>query len=222
MIDSLTVGPIGERCYILPLDGKDDGNACIVVDPGDEAKRILAFLEARRLRPVYVVATHGHLDHTAALPDLFAAWKRAGLSVTLAAHSADAAYFGPAAEETNRRVFQTIKALGFFRQYFRPMPVLDLILEDGMTLPGSTWKVIHTPGHTAGSICLYDEERGVLVAGDTLFKDGVGRTDGPDSDSAALAISIEGRLFPLPGLTRVYPGHGVGTTIARERGENGE
>jgi hydroxyacylglutathione hydrolase len=89
MLERLTVGPIGENAYILETDG-----ACILVDPGDEARRILSFLDSRSLVPSLVVATHGHLDHTSALPELLAAWNSRGIAVPLAAHSADAAYFG--------------------------------------------------------------------------------------------------------------------------------
>lgn len=215
MLEALTVGPIGERCYILPLDKED---ACILVDPGDEAPRILELLDQRGLAVEYIVLTHGHLDHTAAIPELLAALSARGQKPLLAIHSKDAHYLGPGAEESNRRVFVAIRATGYFRHYWRPLPKADLLLEDGQLIPSSSWEVIHTPGHTAGSICLWNKGLGILVSGDTLFEAGVGRTDGPDSDPEALARSITERLFTLPGSTAVLPGHGEATTIERERG----
>jgi len=224
MIERLTVGPIGENAYVLPLAAIEPPTGvympnCILVDPGDEGERILAFLDSRGLIPSCVVATHGHLDHTAALPTLFSAWISRGLRVPLAVHGADLAYFGKAGEATNRALFAAIRATGFFRSYWTPLPEPDLLLSDGDFLPHSTWKVIHSPGHTAGSICLFEASLGILISGDTLFKDGVGRTDGPDSDQAALNHSITSVLFSLPLETKVFPGHGDPTSIGREVGE---
>jgi hydroxyacylglutathione hydrolase len=212
MLERLTVGPIGENAYVI---GSDD--ACILVDPGDEAPRILAFLDSRDLVPSLIVATHGHLDHTAAVPELIDTWRSRGLKVPLAAHAADAPYFGPDSEETNRLLFSSIKATGYFKHYWRPIPALDLLLADGELLPGAAYRVIHSPGHSRGSICLYDEASSLLIAGDTLFRGGVGRTDGFDADGSVLEASLR-RLFALPASTRVFPGHGEDTTIGRESG----
>jgi glyoxylase-like metal-dependent hydrolase (beta-lactamase superfamily II) len=215
MIESLSVGPLGECCYILHNAGASD---CILVDPGDEAERILALLDKLALSPSLIVATHGHLDHTAAIPALLAALAGRGLAPQIAVHAEDSDYFGEGAREKNLATFTMIRATGFFRHYFAPLPAAGLILADGDSLPGGAWRVIHTPGHTRGSICLYSASEASLISGDTLFLDGVGRTDGPDSDPAALAASLEKKLFLLPPETRVFPGHGGPTTIARERG----
>jgi hydroxyacylglutathione hydrolase len=212
MVERLSVGPIGENAYVIEVNGR-----CALVDPGDEAQRILSFLDSRELRPTLIVATHGHLDHTAAIPALLEAWRSRGLSVSLAAHKADADYFGEKAEEANRDLFAAIRASGYFKRYWRPIPKPDFFLADGDELPGLPYRVIHSPGHSPGSICLYDAASGILLSGDTLFRDGVGRTDGPDSDSFALEASLK-RLFELPPETRVFPGHGEETTIGRESG----
>lgn len=210
MLERLTVGPIGENAYVLLYD-----SSCLLVDPGDEAPRILSFLDSRDLVPSLIVATHGHLDHTAAIPELRAAWSARGREVPIAAHTEDADYFGAKGEETNRRLFASIRALSYFKAYWRPLPSPDFLLSDGDILPGSSYRVIHSPGHTRGSICLYDAAASILVSGDTLFRDGVGRTDGPDSDPIALETSLK-RLFALPPETRVFPGHGEETTVGRE------
>jgi glyoxylase-like metal-dependent hydrolase (beta-lactamase superfamily II) len=214
MLESLTVGPIGENTYILAGKGY-----CILVDPGDEARRIVASLDSYGLVPSLVVATHGHLDHTAAIPEFLATWRSRSIEVPLAAHSADVGYFGPTSEEANRRLFGAIHAISYFENYWRPIPLPDFFLSDGDILPGSPYRVIHSPGHSRGSICLYDPVAAVLVSGDTLFRDGVGRTDAPDSDEAALGTSLR-KLLRLPPETLVYPGHGGKTTIGRESGRS--
>ena len=212
MLERLTVGPLGENAYILL-----DESTCILVDPGAEGERILSFLDSRGLVPTVVVATHGHLDHTAAIPELLLAWQARGRKVPLAVHELDRDYFGPTGEETNRRLFEAIGAGSYFDTYWRPIPSPDILLSDGDAIPGSDFRVIHSPGHTHGSMCLYDAGGSILVSGDTLFRDGVGRTDGPDSDPAALETSLE-RLFTMPPTTRVFPGHGDETTVGRESG----
>jgi glyoxylase-like metal-dependent hydrolase (beta-lactamase superfamily II) len=214
MLERLTVGPIGENAYVIAANG-----SCVLVDPGDEAQRILSFLDSRGLVPALIVATHGHLDHTAAIPELFAAWRSRGITVRLAAHAADADYFGAKGEETNRSLFAAIRALGYFKTYWRPIPSPDIFLADGDAIPGSSYRTIYSPGHSRGSICLYDKAASVLISGDTLFRDGFGRTDGPDADPVALKESLE-RLFALPPATRVFPGHGEETTIDRESGRS--
>jgi glyoxylase-like metal-dependent hydrolase (beta-lactamase superfamily II) len=210
MVERLRVGPIGENAYVvLATEG------CILVDPGDEAPRILSFLDSRSLVPTHIVITHGHLDHTSAIPELLAAWAARGAKPILAAHEYDACYFGEPGEATNRELFAAIRALGYFKSYWKPIKSLDLLLKDGSMLPVGGLRVIHTPGHTRGSICLYDEKSGFLLSGDTLFESGVGRTDGPDASQADLELSLA-RLAGLPPDTTVLPGHGEPTTIGRE------
>jgi len=217
MVERLKVGPLGENAYILPALGeRGEADRCILVDPGDEGARIVGFLDSRGLTPLCIALTHGHLDHTAAIPDILAAFSARGIDVPIAAHVLDAGYLGERAEATNRGLFAAIRAIGYFKSYWRPLPAARILLEDGGLLPGSAYRVIHTPGHTAGSACFHDEAAGILISGDTLFRDGVGRTDGPDSDPAALEASLA-RLLALSPDTRVFPGHGEPTSIGRER-----
>jgi glyoxylase-like metal-dependent hydrolase (beta-lactamase superfamily II) len=229
MIERILVGAIGSNCWIVPAD-PDEGEAqtqdggkgstsVVVVDPGGDGERIIRFLEDRHFEPVLIALTHGHLDHTSAVPELVAAARAKGRELPIAIHSRDACWLGQKGEETNRALFAAIGASEFFSALWAPLPEADILVEGGQTLPGAGWVVIHTPGHTAGSICLYHAGQGFLISGDTLFRDGVGRTDGPDSDGAALRQSIAGTLFSLPPETRVFPGHGGPTTIGRERGD---
>ncbi|MCE1195269.1 MBL fold metallo-hydrolase [bacterium] len=207
-IERLRVGPIGENAYTV-----ETGGAGFLVDPGDDADAILRFIADKGIAVSWIVLTHGHLDHTAAIPALLAAW--VGSPPGIAIHAQDAHYLGARGEATNAALFDAIGAPGFFRGYWKGMPEAGLLLADGDLIPGTAFRVIHTPGHSAGSICLYEAESASLISGDTLFRDGVGRTDGPDCDPSALQASLA-RLAALPPETAVYPGHGPRTTIGRE------
>jgi hydroxyacylglutathione hydrolase len=214
MVERLRVGPIGENAYIVPLA---DGRSCALVDPGDEGSRIVAFMDSRGLIPAILVVTHGHLDHTAAIPDILSTYEARGMRIPIAVHRLDAGYFGPSSVAANRELFAAIRALGYFRAYWRPLPPADILLEDGDTLLGAALTVIHTPGHTHGSICIHQADPGFLISGDTLFKEGRGRTDGPDSNLQSLRTSLY-RIGALPPHTKVFPGHGDPTSIGREFG----
>ncbi len=207
-IERLRVGPIGENVYAVQT--KESG---FLVDPGDDPEAIIRFLSEKEIKISFIVLTHGHLDHTAAIPELMDAWS--GDLPGIAIHSLDAVYLGDRGEETNRVLFDTIGVPSFFHGYWKKLPEPTLLLSEGDTIPGTGFRVLHTPGHSAGSICLHDSDSGQLISGDTLFRDGVGRTDGPDSDPVALRKSLE-RLALLPPETVVFPGHGPRTTIGRE------
>jgi glyoxylase-like metal-dependent hydrolase (beta-lactamase superfamily II) len=217
MIQCVSVGPIGENVHIV----ENPGAPVVVVDPGAEADRLLQLITAALVRTkvleVLLVCTHGHLDHVAAIPEVLAGLDRQGIPVRLMAPEADRAYFGEAAEATNRKVFSGIHAMEFFDRYWRPIPEADIYYTDGERIPGTDIQAIHTPGHTAGSSCLLVEGGTDLLSGDTLFRDGRGRTDNYDSDEAAIVSSIRDKLCTLPDSVRVWPGHGGQTSIGRER-----
>jgi glyoxylase-like metal-dependent hydrolase (beta-lactamase superfamily II) len=217
MIQSISVGPIGENVYIL----ENPGAPVVVVDPGAEANRLLPLIRAavdRTKAPEVILAcTHGHLDHVAAIPEVLSGLGGQGIPVRTMAPEADRAYFGEAAEATNRRVFAAIHAMEFFDRYWRPIPEADLYYADGDRIPGTDILAIHTPGHTAGSSCFLAEGGKDLISGDTLFRDGRGRTDNFDSDEAALVSSIREKLCVLHDNVRVWPGHGDQTSIGREK-----
>ena len=207
-VERLMVGPIGENVYAI-----ESGGTGVLVDPGADPGSILEFLAKKGISVSIIVLTHGHLDHTAAIPALMEVWKAS--PPKLAVHRLDAIYLGEKGSETNRLLFEAIRAPSFFQGFWKGLPEPDILLSEGDIIPGTALKVLHTPGHSAGSICLYDAESAMLVSGDTLFRDGVGRSDGPDSDSRALEGSLA-RLAILPADTQVLPGHGPRTTIGRE------
>lgn len=221
MMERIAVGAFAANCWILPLEGEKAPaeNRCIVVDPGAEADRILSLLDARGLVPSLIVCSHGHFDHICGIGPLVSAFAGRGRRVPVAIHKEDASYLGPEGEARNRKLLLGLGATGFFDQLWTAVPAADILLEEGQILPGSSWKVVHTPGHSRGSICLFDEEAGLLISGDTLFRDGVGRTDGFDASAEELRESIVKKLFSLPAATKAFPGHGAPTTIGRERGD---
>ncbi len=197
-VERLTLGPLDTNCWLVD-DGA--GGPVLVVDPADEATTILQAVTGRPVEAV--VLTHGHFDHIAAAREVCAA-----TGAPLLVHSADAAGLTSASGTGG-------KAFGFDVT----APPADRVLEEGdrVCAGGVTLEVIHTPGHTRGSICL--SGHGHLLSGDTLFAGSIGRTDFPGGDMAAMRRSIA-RLAGMPDDTQVHPGHGPGTTIGRERRVN--
>jgi len=205
-ITHLVTGPLSVNTWILPLD---DGRM-MVVDPGGDADSIIAHLSAREVEPALILLTHGHFDHLIALPAL----KRAFPRMDIAMHPADGLFLGPGALERHHAFFADLGAGSMIKRYREELPAATIDLADGMMLSG--WKVLHTPGHSPGSVCLYNGTLKTLVSGDTLFNSGFGRTDAAGGSMADLDHSLE-RLFVLPADTLVLPGHGQETTIGRER-----
>jgi len=202
----ISVGEIGTNCWIVPQNNGE----CLVFDPGAEGGRILAKLAELQLRPRYIVITHAHFDHIAALPELAVAWPGADIAV----HPAEAVKLGPRSQELHREDFRDVGAVAYVDALWKPLPEASLLLNEGDTL--GPFRVLHVPGHSPGSIAFYWEEQKLLMSGDTLFNAGVGRTDLYGGDVELLKKSLS-RLFTLPEDTEVYPGHGPKTTIRREK-----
>lgn len=204
------------NAYIFSEDGKNG----YIIDPGGDEDLIAETLETHQLQPKGIICTHGHLDHTAAVGPLMKAYE--GSDLFLAIHEKDSAYLGEPAEEMHRQSFARLGIVdtNFFSMIFRPSPEADVILRHGEQVPGTGLKVLYTPGHTEGSVSFYHEPEGILLSGDTLFSRGIGRTDLPGGDTAAIIRSIREVLFSLPDETRVYPGHGPETDIGSEKQSN--
>jgi len=209
------VGELGTNCWIVPGGGDTllDSGECIVVDPGGDGENILARLTELNLRLRYIVLTHAHLDHIAALPELAVAWPQADIAV----HPAEADKLGPNSLEAHRQDFQRVGAASFADAMWRPMPEASLLLNEGDRL--GPFVVLHLPGHSLGSIALHWEAEKILISGDTLFNAGVGRTDLYGGETELLNQSLA-RLFTLDETTSVCPGHGPKTTIGREKNRN--
>jgi glyoxylase-like metal-dependent hydrolase (beta-lactamase superfamily II) len=215
LIYRVSVGELGTNCWIVPLNDTlpQNNGECLLVDPGAEGGKILARLAELQLRLRYIVMTHAHLDHMAALPELAAAWPDADIAV----HPAEAAKLGPNSLELHREDFREAGAVEFVDALWRPFPEASLLLKEGDNL--GPFRVRHVPGHSPGSIVLHWAGQKILLSGDTLFNAGVGRTDLYGGDLELLAKSLA-RLFTLPEDTEVFPGHGPKTTIGREKKRN--
>ena len=200
-IQRIVTGAYQENAYLV-FDGAGKAAA---VDPGEDAPRILAALRDAGAELAAVLLSHGHLDHIAALPALLAA---SPAPVHVAAADADWCF-----TERNR--------LEPYEPVLAPPSTLVADLEEGAEVRagGLVFQILATPGHSPGSVCLLlgdpSGAPAVLFAGDTLFAGSIGRTDFVGGDDEAMAASLR-RLAALPPQTRVLPGHGPATTIARE------
>ena len=199
----LIVGPLQCNCSIL---GDEVSREAIVVDPGDDISRIVKTLEKHRLSVKQIIVTHAHIDHIAGAQRL----KRVTGAPIL----------------YNENDLPLVKMMDVQAGWLSiPTPEVappDASLEDGQTISiaGLNGSILHTPGHTEGSVCLYLPEQKLLLAGDTLFAGSVGRTDLPGGNMQKLLQSIRDSLLPLPDEVTVIPGHGPGTTIGEERESN--
>jgi len=194
-IKRLAVGQLSANCFIVGAAGEG-----IVIDPGGNAGEIQSAITESGLDIGVIVLTHGHSDHIAALRDI---QDRTGAAVAI--HREDADFL-----ETSSQ---------FGISYRTPHPP-DRLLGEGDIIEtgGLKFKVIHTPGHTLGGICLITGDK--VFTGDTLFRRGIGTTLMPGSSRSQLIESIQTRLMTLPDATIVYPGHGRETTIGAERRDN--
>jgi hydroxyacylglutathione hydrolase len=199
-VQAIVGGPLETVGYLVY--DRPGGSALIVDTPLASTARYIKTLASEKLELLYVVNTHGHWDHIA---DNVALTKATG--AVLCAHSWDA----------TRLANPTLATEG---ELALPVPPskADRNLQDSdiLEVGAVQFKVFHTPGHSPGSVCLYDSEVGVVFTGDTLYRHGVGRTNFPGGNAAQLAKSLQ-RLAELPNHTRVYPGHGLSTTIGEER-----
>jgi glyoxylase-like metal-dependent hydrolase (beta-lactamase superfamily II) len=213
-MEQLIVGALDTNCWIFPLPGDSPLKECAVIDPGSDPEIIIARLEQLRLRPRYILLTHGHFDHIAALPDLAGIYGRTG-PLDIGIHRDEAEKLGPEAQAVHRREFSIAAGdAAYVDSLWKPMPAATLLFDDGDTV--GPFQVLHLPGHSRGSAGFFLEQEKIIFSGDTLFNGNVGRTDLPGGNWDKLIMSL-GRLFALDGAVRVYPGHGPATVIGIER-----
>lgn len=203
IFETIVVGDLGVNCYILADSETKEG---VVIDPGSEAENILSVVKANDIKVLHILNTHGHFDHIGGNRRVTEAtggrlminkedepfFSRAERSATM---------YGLAAEDS-------------------PPPAAYLAEGDSIRFGKHEIKVIHIPGHSPGGSCFYLANDGILISGDSLFAESIGRTDLPGGSQTQLVNSIRAKLLTLPAETRVFPGHGPETSIGHEKKHN--
>lgn len=213
VVEGFELGPFMTNCYLVRVEGAP---ACWLIDASFEPGAMIERVRGGGLEPKALILTHAHVDHIAGVEEVLEAF--AGIPLMI--HEAERGWLSDPSLNLSRELGLPVRTRD-----------ADRTLAEGeeLELAGTKWRVIHTPGHSPGGICLYHEPEGgggggaddpVLIAGDALFAGSIGRTDFPTSDHDALIGAIREKLYTLPGATRVYPGHGPATTIERERRGN--
>jgi glyoxylase-like metal-dependent hydrolase (beta-lactamase superfamily II) len=197
----LIVGPLQVNCFILADEKTKDA---IVIDPGDDAQEVLKIIRDKGLKVRYIVNTHGHFDHVGANKAV-----KEATGAELLIHEGDAPVMASAPKHSLAFGMHPVSS-----------PPADRYVKHGdvITAGEVSLKVLHTPGHSPGGICLREE--GMVFTGDALFAGSIGRTDLPGGDLMTLIRSIKTHLMTLPDDTKVFSGHGPASTIGDERLEN--
>ncbi len=197
----ISVGPFEMNCYILAEEKYPD---CAIVDPGDDPDRIIDFVNRHNLKPRRIINTHNHIDHARRASDV-----QKHFDIPFYIH------------EDDLPLLERITDQGLlFGLDSSPVPEVEGFLADNeeFVLVEESIKILHTPGHSPGSISIY--VKGHVIVGDVLFRDSIGRTDLYGGNFEILLKSIREKLFVLPDDTVVHSGHGPSTTIGREKKEN--
>ncbi|MBM9519633.1 MBL fold metallo-hydrolase [Desulforhopalus vacuolatus] len=204
ILEQLIVGTMDVCCYVVGCEKTGKG---AVIDPGGDEDKILASVKKHGLDLEYILLTHGHPDHVCGNRKL-----KEATGAKIVMHTDEAAFLAKPG------IAEYFSMLGL-----EPSPPADILIKEGdiVSVGEEKFKVIHTPGHTPGGICLYNAPN--LFTGDTLFAGGIGRTDFPGGSTEQLLTAIRSKLFVLPAETVVWPGHGYGgchSTIGIEAKSN--
>ena len=196
---SFELGMFSTNCYII---ADADSRDALIIDPGEEADTLIEAVRSDDINVLGIVNTHGHADHIAANGAV-----KGEFRCPIIVHTLDSKYL----------LDSDLNLSAFIGSHAPLSPPADKLVDDGdeIAIGDLAFKVIHTPGHTPGGICLYMD--GILFSGDTLFAGSIGRADFPGGSHQQLVESIQSKLMILPNDTIVYPGHGPRTTIGSER-----
>lgn len=203
IIKTMVVGPIAANCFII---GDKETNEGAIIDPGGDAERILRVVKETGLDIKFIVGTHGHFDHNAAMKQI-----KQDLECDFLMHKSDLLF-----------VQRSKKSAMNWGIDIEQVPDPDKYIEEGdiLKLGALELKILNTPGHSPGGICIYIQSENILFSGDTLFYGSVGRTDFDGGSMEELIKSIKEKLYTLPDDTVVYTGHGEQTTIGEEKIHN--
>jgi hydroxyacylglutathione hydrolase len=200
-IVGFSLGPIGTNCYMVSQD-----NHVMIIDPGNEASRLMSWLTENELTPLAILLTHAHFDHIGAVDEL-----RNQYQIPVYLHAEESNWL------SNPNLNRSVSFIGEEIKTREP----DFLLKPGLLHLGPfEFGVLHTPGHSPGSVSFYWKEEKRIVSGDVLFNQGIGRTDLPGGDFEILKDSILQQLYRLSDDVTVYPGHGPTTTIGYEKKHN--
>lgn len=200
IFEVIVVGPLSVNCFVMGCERSREG---VVVDPGGDVELIERTVKEHGLKIHTIINTHGHFDHVGGNREALAVF-----GARLLIHQNDAPMLAMVSEVARMYGMQGENS-----------PESDAFLTDNMEIVfgDCRLKVLHTPGHTQGGCCLYLENEGKIITGDTLFADSIGRTDLPGGSHEQLLESVRSRLFVLPDHVAAYPGHGPDTTIGHEK-----
>ncbi len=214
MVITIPSGPLQTNCYLYSSDDEH----LFIIDPADDAKQIIGKVSETGLTPTAIILTHTHFDHILAVGKVVKNY----LGIPVYCHREEVDHLGESGRVLQLHELRDLvpQLLSYARESLEMLPEASEALNHKDLVKDSTLRVLHTPGHTPGSICLYDVEQNILFSGDTLFRDSIGRSDFAGGDHETLISHIKGRLLDLPGETIVYPGHGDSTTIGYEKTHN--
>ncbi|HSP20867.1 MAG TPA: MBL fold metallo-hydrolase [Planococcus sp. (in: firmicutes)] len=203
-INQMELGPIQTNCYIISNDAKE----CLIFDPGEEADKIIAFLQKKQLTPIAILLTHAHFDHIGAVDAL-----RDKYGIPAYLHKLEKEWLG----KPNLNGSGKYSMVPDYR-----LKDADILLdaEKQLVIGGFKMDVFHTPGHSPGSVSYSFGQEGFAIVGDTLFRGSIGRTDLVDGSEKKLLKSISDSLLTLPEHMILYPGHGPETTPEQEKQSN--
>ena len=197
------------NCWVLATE---PGAECVVVDPGmpDVSGQLAELLARHNLKPVAVIATHGHLDHTFSIQSI-----ADGYGIASYIHSEDRAFLAQPEKLHGAEFVATLSGMKFSE----PQDVRELRHGDVIDLVGLTFSAIHAPGHTRGSL-MFEVSDEVIISGDVLFAGSIGRTDLPTGSAKDMEITLSKKVLPLSDHLRVLPGHGPETNMGHEKRTN--
>jgi len=209
LIDSFAAPMFATNCWVL-APGKD--SECVVIDPGmpDVSHQLEEILTRHNLKPVAIIATHGHLDHTFSIQPI-----ADGYSIPAYIHSEDRAYLTAPEKLLSAEFSSTVADMNFAE----PIEVRELRNGEMVDLVGLTFKAIHAPGHTRGSL-MFEVDDQLLINGDVLFAGSIGRTDLPTGSAKEMEETLRKKVAPLSDHLQVLPGHGPETTMSFEKKNN--